>query len=283
MGIKRTLLGAFIVVPTFAAGPVSFYVAPYITGVYYSNSDVKDNGGNFVLYGSMSFNYGEHVFEGLYGYTHIKFKQGSNWNENDYALAYTNYSLFPLYFKVGTYYIAAANNHYSDGGKVFFADSGYISRYKYDFGTFVSYSDYRQGVSALEIRPHGGFYHWLDFYSGFYVGGDFTYINVKNPENVGIQKKNFYSGGISLTYFNSLYSITVKGWLGERTLMVDNGGFVVYNLSEKYKGGLSVEGKMFYSKQLNFSITLGYQRYKELSTNNNVGVFTITASVGYSF
>jgi len=266
------------------AAPVKFFVAPYFTGIFYSGSDVKDTGANFALYGSASINYGEHVVEGLYGYTRIKFKgNASNWNENDYAVAYTGYGLYPLYFRLGAYYIATDNDHYSDGGKVFFGDVGLVQKFKYDFGTFVSYSDYRRGVAALQLRPHAGFYRWKDFYSGFYFGADLTYINVKNPQNIGITKKNYYSAGASVTYFTGYYSITASGWVGERTLMVDKGGFVVYNLEEKYKGGVALEGKLFYKKNLTFGLSAGYQLYKEISTKNDVGVFSITASIGYSF
>ena len=269
---------------TFAV-PMSFYIEPYFTGINYSGSKIKKNGYAATLYGSISINNGVHVFEGAYGYTHLNYKNSnSNWNQDDYAIAYTNYMFWPLYFKLGYHYIATPNNEdVSNNANIYFADIGVIEKYKYSYGVFTSYSNYRYSVAATEIRPHAGFYRWLDYYRGFYFSFDGTWINLKKPKNVGLTQKNYLSLGAGVTYFTSLYSVKLSLWGGKRVFMVDNSGFVVYNLREKYKYGASVSGRYYLNKQLSVNLQLGYSRYKEISTKKNVDVYTTTFSIGYSF
>ena len=259
-------------------------VQPYVTYINYSNSGQKKWGISGTLYGSLSLNYGTHLFEAAIGNTHLEYKNDlTDWNQSDYAFSYTNYQLFPWYGKIGFHYIATPNDHFSANGKVYFGDIGYISRYKWDGGLFLSYSDYKWDIAAFQGRLHGGFYSWIDYYRGFYFSGDATWINLNNENLLGITKKNFFSAGIGVTYFSPGYKLSISAWGGERTLMVDNGGFVVYNLREKYRGGLNLSGTYFVNGQLWIGAEVGYSNYKELSDDKSVNVVTATLTVGYSF
>ena len=266
-------------------------LVPNLTYIDYSNSDIKKWGWSANLYGSLSLKYGTHVLEGMVGTTHLEYKNSNtNWNQSDYVIAYTNYQFFPWYGKVGFHYLTSPSSGYSSMADVYFADIGYIKRYAWDGGLFVSYSNYRNNVETFQAQVHGGFYRWRDYYRGFYFSGDLTWINLNSLQNINsptdivkLTKENYYSAGVGVTYFTPRYKVYAHGWLGERVLAVDGGGFVVYNLSEKYYGGATVGGTYYWNKKLFISLDLGYSTYKELSSGNTVGTFTSTLSVGYSF
>jgi hypothetical protein len=285
MARKKLIAAALFAAGIGYAQNWNLSVQPYFTYINYSNSDIKKNGYASTLYGVLSLNGGTHLFEGAIGYTHLEYKRGnSNWNQSDYVISYTNYFLYPWYGKLGFHYIATPNNHFSEKAKIYFGDIGYISRYKWDAGVFLSYSEYKRSVNAFETKLHSGFYRWRDYYRGFYFSYDLTWINVGNDANaLNISKKNYYSAGAGVTYFTPRYKVGLHGWLGERTLMVDNGGFVVYNLEEKYKGGLNLTGVYYLNKKVWVQAEAGYSQYKETFSDNTVGVMTATFSVGYAF
>ena len=282
---KKLVISGLFLSGLASAAQLNISIQPYFTYLSYSGSDVKKNGWATTLFGSLSVDK-THVFEAAWGYTHLNYKNNlPNWNQNDYTIAYTNYMLFPWYGKVGFHYIATDNTDISDSAKIYFADFGYIKKYRWNGGLFISYSDYRNGIAATEGQAHGGFYHWFDYYTGLYFHGDARWIHVADADKVGFSKKNYLSAGAGVTYFTSRYSVDLSGWIGERLFDVDNGGFVVYNLTEKYRGGLKLHGTYYFSKKIWVGAQLGYDWYKErtLTGTNNVGVFAITANIGYSF
>jgi len=284
MNKKFILCGVAAASITTFSKPISIYVEPFFTGIDYHNSKFKKDGYSTTLYGSVSLENGVHLFEGAYGYTHLNYKNlNTNWNQNDYVIAYTNYQLFPWYFKIGYHYIASPNTDISKSSNTFFVDLGWIKKYAYSYGIFLSYSKYRRKVSTVELRPHAGFYYWLDFYRGFYYSIDGTWIRINNQKNIGVTQKNYFSLQGSITYFTPQYSLGLSLWGGKRTFMVDNGGFVIYNLRERYKYGVNLNGRYYFNRRVSVGVQFGYNKYKELSTNKNVSVFTSTVSVGFSF
>ena len=266
-------------------------VEPFVTFLNYSNSKLKKTGISATLYGSLSLNYGTHIFEAAVGNTHLNYRNGfSDWNQSDYTLAYTNYQLFPWYGKIGFHYIATPNTHFSEKAKIYFLDVGYIKKYTWNGGLFISYSDYKRSIVATQTQLHGGFYHWFDYYTGLYIGGDLRWIKLSDANKLNsvndiakLTKDNYYSAGINLTYFNYKYSLILKGWIGERILSVDNGGFVVYNLKEKYNGGASLGVTYYFKSNLWVKAEVGYSTYKESYSGRNVDVLSSTLSIGYSF
>ncbi len=260
-------------------------VAPYFTYINYAGSGVKKDGYVGTLLATLGFNYGKDVVSLAYAYTHLNYKRNfGSWNQNDYTVFYTTYQLYPLIFTAGYHYIKSPNEDFSKTGSIPFVYVGYGQRYLWDAGVFASYSSYKQSVGAFETQLRGGFYRWQDYYTGFYYNADLTWINVKGTNTLGVGKKNYYSVGGSVTYFR-LGKFSIKGalWLGQRTLMVDKGGFVVYNLKEKYSGGAEISGTYYLKNRLWATGILGYSHYKEVDTNDNVDTYTITLSIGYSF
>ena len=287
MGLKKVLLPLSLAGSLTFAADLHFSIAPFATYINYDNSGLKKDGWATTLYGSLSINK-THIFEAAYGYTHLNYKNGyQNWNQNDYTIAYTNYMLFPWYGKIGFHYIATPNEDLSKDGKIVFADVGYIQRYKWNVGLEMYATDYKYGVNVYQLNPKGGFYIWKDYYTGFYLSGYLGYIHINrkawitNPNP--LHKKNYYYLGIATTYFTAKYSLTLASSIGERIFEVSNGGFVVYNLAERYYGRTELKGTYYFNKHLSASLIGSLENYKEASTNDRVKVYSITASIGYSF
>jgi hypothetical protein len=285
MTTKSSFLGLMLVTAaTVFASDIKTYIAPYETYINYDNSDIKKDGYSFTLYGSISLNEGTHILEFSYGNTHLNYKgNGTDWNQNDYAFAYTNYMLFPFYVKVGYHYIDTPNTDISDDANVYFADAGYVKRYNWNAGAGIYYSNYRNDIEVFQFTPHAGKYFWRDYYRGFYIGLNANWINLDKHEKLGLSKQNYYSAGLSVSYFTPKYSVGVKGWAGEAIFKVDKGGFIVYNLKEKYKGGAGLFGTYYFNKKINVSANFDYNTYKEVDTGRNVNTYVVTISLGYSF
>ena len=287
MAKKKVLVSAFLIGGLSFGLDLKFYIAPYISYIDYDNSGIKKDGWSSTLFGSVTINK-NHVVEAAYGYTHLNYKNGyTNWNQNDYTIAYTNYMLFPWYGKIGFHYIATPNEDVSKDGKVVFADLGYIKRYRWNAGLEAYYTDYKYGLDILQINPKGGFYIWKDYYRGFYLSGKLGFIRLnekswKNFYNT-LHKKGYYYFDIGVTYFTLKYSVSLDSSIGERIFEVANGGFVVYNLPERYYGRTELKGTYYFNKHLSATLSGSFENYREGSTNDRVKVYSITASVGYSF
>ncbi len=263
---------------------VAAYVAPYFTYIDYNNSGVKKNGWATTLYGSFSINKGTYIWEWAYGYTHLNYKNSpSGWNQNDYVLKYSNYQFFPWYGKLGIHYITGPSNADTQTGTVFFAEVGYIQRYYWNAGAEYAYSSYRNGVHVNQVRLNAGRYKWFTMYSGLYFEGDLYGINVNKKQQLGLPKKNYISAALAVTYFKPKYSIKARTWIGDRVFAVANGGFVVYNLTEKYKDSLSIQGTYYINRQLNIGLEISFAQYKEIDTNKTVDTYIFTGNLGYSF
>jgi len=270
---------------TAIAQPVKVTVIPYLTYIHYAGSGVKKSGYIGTLYTNYSFNLGKEFFTLNYAYTHLNYKgDKGSWNQNDYTITYGTYQFYPFYAIVGFHYIKAPQQDFSRTGSIPFIYVGYGEQYVRNTGIFAAYSSYKQNVGAFQLQLRKGYYWWLDYYRGFYYSGNITWINVKGTDTLGLSKRNYYSVGFGISYIHSYrYNIKASVWAGERVLMVDKLGYVVYNLPEKYRFGGEISGAYFLNKNLWVKGILGYAHYKELTTQDNVDTYTITMSVGYSF
>lgn len=281
---KLVLLATVGLLGVTQAQKINVYAAPYITFIDYEGSGIKKDGWVGTLLTTLSFDAGKQVVNLGYAYTHLNYKVPGSWNQNDYTVSYTTYNYYPWILTVGYHYLTSPGNDFSAKANIPFAYFGYSQRYQWDLGTFVSYSDYKQGVGAFELQPSFGFYRWKDYYTGSYYSINLTWINVKGMKTLQTNKRNYFSVGGSATYFRiGSYSVKAGAWLGQRMLMVDNGGFVVYNLRERYSFGADLSGTYYLDKNLSLTGIVGYSHYKETSTGKKVDVYTFTVSVGYSF
>ena len=267
------------------------YQGVYLSYINYSGSDLKDYGVSSTYYIS---GFGKH--NGVqFGYssTTIKYKNDQpNLKQNEITLVYSNVDniLKNHTISLGAHYIST-NDALSRGAHTFFADCTYSNSfspyyYKWSGGLSLYYTRYSNevGFSAVQLNPHGTYKLFSDAQRGaLYIDLTGYAIHLTKDEPVGLSKKNYYSLEGALRYYYGRYDFKVGGWVGQQVFAVKNGGFVVYNLAEKYKGGAQAEVGYTFKNGIRLSAGVSYNRYKELATDNDVDQTVFTASLGYRF
>ena len=269
---------------------VQGYGALYGTYIDYSGSNLKDYG--YVGSAYLSFGDGrEHTFQLGYSYTKIKYLNAPDLNQNDFTLVYSNTGgiLKNHTFTFGGHYIST-DDDLTDGGYTLFADATHYSYSGYSFnwagGIGLYYTRYPNTVDfyVLQGTPHATFKLYSDNRRGaLYLDLTGYAIHVDKSSQIGLSKSNYYSGEAALRYYYGGYDVRVGGWVGQQVYAVKNGGFVVYNLTEKYKGGAFGEVGYTFKNGLRLSLAVGYNRYKELETDDDVDQTVVTLSLGYRF
>ncbi len=270
------------------------YGALYGTYINYKGSDVKKYGYSYTGYLSLWKGRVNNLQLGVED-TYIESKKGySDINQIDFTLLYSNVNgiLKNHAFTFGVHYIKS-DDDLTDNGYTFFFDGTYLNyqtKYPYLFnwsaGVGVFYSDYSNLVDfyVFQLTPHTSFriYSSLTF-GGLYADVVGYYIYLNNSDKVGVNESNYYSLDVALRYYYGRYEFKIGGWAGKQVFAVKKGGFVVYNLSEKYKGGVYIETAYNFSKHFRGSLNLSYNKYTEVSTGDNVDQIVGTVSIGYRF
>ncbi|WP_456341646.1 hypothetical protein [Thermovibrio sp.] len=293
----RKLIGVLTVSLLFSAPALSQeihgYEAIYGSYVNYSGSGIKDYGYSGTAYLAVGDGK-EHSLQAGYSYTKIKYKSAPDLNQNEFTLAYSNTNgiLRNHTFTFGSHYIDS-DDDLTDGGYALFFDgtySSYSKTYPYAFnwssGLGFYYTRYPNTVDfyVFQLTPHATLKLFSDYKKGaLYLDLTGYGIHVDKSSQVGLSKSNYYSLEGTLRYYYGRYDFKVSGWVGQQVFAVKKGGFIVYNLSEKYKGGAELETGYTFKNGLRFSFNVIYNRYKELSTDNSVNQTVITASLGYRF
>ncbi len=288
---------AFLALPCTSMGEdlqLHGYEALYGTYINYSGSGLKDYG--YVGTAYLSLGDGkENSFQLGYSYTKIKYKNGlPDLNQNDFTLAYSNTNgiLKNHTFTFGGHYVSS-DDDLTDRGRTLFFDGTYFNyqkTYPYTFnwsgGLSFFYTRYPNTVDfyVFQFTPHSTFKLFSDYRRGALYLDLLGYaIHVNKSSQLGLDKPNYYSLEANLRYYYGKLDFKVGGWLGKQIFAVKNGGFVVYNLSEKYKGGAEFEAGYTFTKGLRLSFNFTYNRYKELETQDSVNQKVITVSLGYRF
>ena len=298
--MKRLLLplsAAFLLLsvpaPSFAGGQakkIYAYGALYGTYLNYNNSKYKEDG--YSTTGYLSLGDGLHnSFQIGVEYTHINYKNNyPDLDQEDYTLVYsnTNQLLRNHTFTLGLHYINSDDN-LTDGGYTLFFDGTYSNSvypyyFKWNAGIGLYYSRYSNTVdfNVYQVNPHGTFKLFSDYRRGaLYTDVTGYYIHVTDSDTLGIDKSNYYSLDATLRYYYGSYDFKVGGWIGQQVFAVKNGGFVVYNLKEKYKGGAYGEIGYTFKNGLRVSFNLSVNRFSE--EGDNVTQTVGTVSLGYRF
>ncbi|WP_456464653.1 hypothetical protein [Persephonella sp.] len=298
----KKLLPAVLLIFTFAYGtePVRYDAMLYGGYIDYSSSDLKDYGYYTGLYGYMGIG-NQHSFEGNIGYIYIKYLDGSDLNQFDYTGLYTNYSIPNTKIKVGVHYIDS-DDKATDNGIVLFGGGEIYELYKKNAGIDFAYSYYGDyninktytymrsrltstttstGLSVFQLSPKFGFYLG-DYYNygSFYLETRGYYIRLSDDVAFG---KNFFSVEQNVSYFYKNFVLSLSGWIGEQTFAVKKDGFVVYNLSEKYKSGFSASIKYILSKKSSITAGLSQDRFKEVGSAKTTRATYLYFTFGVTF
>ena len=281
------VLSSSVVFGLSYATPMKFSTSIYSAGLNYDKSRIKKDGYVAGVYGYMGI--GEHSLELGLDYTHINYKGNlSDLDQTDLTFLYTNYSFPNIKAKMGFHYIDS-DDKYSDGAYTIILGLDRYELYRWNVGFdlfYTKYDDYialngKKGLDVYQGTLKAGFY-FGDYYTygSFYAELLGTYINHSEDAGFG---KSFSSIEGRLSYYKGSFSATASAWSGERSFFIDKGGFVAYNLREKYKYGTSFEVGFSIVKNLGVSGSVNYQKFEEYGNPDDVGITTYVLKLGYVF
>ncbi|WP_457569074.1 hypothetical protein [Desulfurobacterium sp.] len=186
-------------------------------------------------------------------------------------------------FTFGLHYIVTDDN-LTNNGIVFYFDGTYFKPYNWNSGIEVAVSYYPETINlqVAQLSPHFGKYYYTSF-GTFYGGAKFYYITLNKPDEIGVDDKNFYSIETFLHFYRGKADLGFSAWEGEQVFAVKNGGFVVYNLAEEYKRGMSIEGGYYFTKNYRLGATVSVNKFEDLETGDDVTQTAVTISLGYKW
>ncbi|OMH39906.1 hypothetical protein [Desulfurobacterium indicum] len=186
-------------------------------------------------------------------------------------------------FTFGLHYIIT-NDNLTNNGIVFYFDGTYFKPYNWNSGVEFAVSYYPETIDlqVIQLSPHFGKYYYTTF-GTFYGGAKFYYITLNKPDEIGVNDKNFYSTEVFLNFYRGKTDLGFSVWKGEQVFAVKNSGFVVYNLTEKYESGVSVEGGYYFTKNYRLGATISINKFEDLETGNDVTQTVVTVSLGYKW
>ncbi len=286
--LALSIMSVSLVIGSSYAIPMKFSTSIYSAGLSYDKSLTKDDGYVVGVYGYWGIGL-QHSLEFGLDYTHINYKNNQpDLDQTDLTFIYTNYSFNKTKLKIGFHYIDS-DDKLSDGGTTVILGFDKYEPYRWNAGVdlfYTKYNDYinlngSKGLDVYQITPKVGFY-FGDYYKygSFYLETLATYI--KHSDDVGFGK-SFVSLEERINYYIKKFAFTLSVWGGKRSFFVDNGGFVVYNLQEKYKYGVSFKAGYSFNQRLGVSATVGYQKFKEINNPKDVKIMSYVLNLGYSF
>jgi len=272
--MKKTLLS--IALLTSAVFAQNSLVMPYGGYIDYSNKSVKDYGYVGGVY--LSQGYKNLKFELDLEHTYIKYKNNyPSYNQNDITAVVNGYFQGNYTFKAGLHnmYVNQAGNNQTQ--HVYFAGVGYYEYLKYNAGIDAYYSKY-DGFNVHQYSPYVG-YNFGDYYSqmgSFYLKVQPNIIRISDDK--AAPKKNYTDVDVSLSNYIKNWTTTLKASFGKSAYKVANGGFIVYNLGEEYKGTYGVDVKYAIDKQSAVNVGVTYSTFNEDSNDASNVVYLISYS-----
>ena len=263
-------------------------MALYGTFINFTDSPLKNDGRSATLYANVTDNK-HHLIEGLFTQTYIDYESPyNNLNQSDFAIAYTNTNqlLRNCSLRVGFHYIDS-DDSWTDEGKIVFGKITYFIPYKWNAGLEADYSIYDKtniDVNVFQLVSHFGFFiRGLVPRGSLYTESKLYYIH--KDETVGdLSRDNFLSFEQSVLYTLLPWDVKLSGWGGKQIYAVKNGGFLVYNLADKYKAGITFEvGYTFLKSHLRLSLNVSNEWLKHVGFNDNVKQTCVTIGLGKSF
>jgi len=277
------------------------YTDLYATYVDFQGSEVKDNAWSFTGYLAFKDGY-NHALEFGLAQTHVNYKneqtitqtkkknipaltqEVNDLDQTDFTFVYTNINqlLRNHIFKFGFHYINS-DDELTDQGKIFYFQASYYQPYTWNAGVELAYSIYNNSaidLNVIQIRPHFGLYFGF-FGKRFYTESRLYYIH--SDEVIGSSLKNCYSFEQMLSTFVGKADFMVSGWIGQQIFAVKNEGFVVYNLADKYLGGLAFEAGYKLTDNLRGALNITQEWLQHVEYGDKAAETIFTLSLGGSF
>ncbi len=296
-----SLLFFFLISGFVRAAEWNAYSNLYATYIDFQNSKVKDNGWALTGYLAFKDNY-HHSLEFGLSQTHVNYKNEetltqikkkrvvllqqsvSDIDQTDFNFVYTNINqiLSNHIFKIGFHYINS-DDELTDQGKIFYFQGSHYVPYLWNAGLEFAYSRYDNSplkINVFQVRPHIGFYFNI-LEKRIYGETRFYYIHADKV--IGSSIKNCYSLEQMVSSYIGRLDFMLSGWLGQQIFAVKNESFVVYNLADKYLGGLEFELGYKITDNLRTSFDINQQWLEHVEYNDKASQSIFTISIGGSF
>lgn len=260
------------------------HIALYSCQISYPGSALKDDGG--VTTGYLRSGYEKTYWEFALAQTRIDYKDGSDLDQTDGTLAYTNAGeLFPNNsLRAGIHYIDS-DDELTDQGFTLFGKILYFQEYAWNIGLEIDYSSYKHSSTDLYVFqavPSIGFYLSQDPSQGtLYTESKLYYIH--KDKDIAVSQHNFFSFEQSLTYSYSSFDAQLSAWVGRQMFAVKNDGFVVYNLQDRYDGGINFDAGYTIENRVRIGLTLGYDLIKHTEIDDKARQHIVSISMGTNF
>jgi len=273
--MKKLLLAGMLSVSAMAA--TSYTTSLYGGYIDYSGTTTKDEGSVNGIYLSL-FN-SPFKIEMDVEETNIDYKYNiSDLTQGDYTILAHYYQGYNLDYKMGIHYIDSTDEE-TDGGIIYTLGILYYKTYAYNYGVDIHYSDYSNldtSPKILQFIPKAGF-NFGNYYSAigsFYAEMKYYYIQNLDTD------KSYSSGSFELSNYNGKFTTTIGFWSGERIYAVDNGGFIVNNLSSKQTRGIKFSESYKINKLSSIKYEYSNTEFKE---NGDAKSNVHLLSYNYSF
>ena len=270
--------------------PADIYGSIYSTYIDYDHSELKNRGWAVTGYISIKKGLSRQMEIGL-AQSHIDYKALSDIDQTDFTIRFSDVGqLAPNYsFNMGFHYIDTDDDT-TDQGKVFFGDATYFVPDIWDAGVQAAYSlyyDTRNDLSVIQIAPHIGCFLGKNPENRLYFESKLFFIHTTDDVRIGnvnhLGDDEFLSFQQSVTYTHDSFYAKVYGWAGEQIFAVKNSGFVVYNLSDKYKGGIGMDAGYLMKNGWQISLHISREKLKHVGFSDSAKVRAATINIGKKF
>jgi hypothetical protein len=259
----------------------------YAGYINYQNSNMKKYGS---FYGAtMGVAKGDYSLGLGTTYTILKFKDNTDWKQIDLTLsAGKTFKTFNLYGAVHYLNTSYEGDDFSKKGWVFYTSaSDWIGNFK-PFADFA-YSNYKHGVKASQVDLGLGGYAGKQTVMGYnlyiYPYLKATGIFTDTLKQFGLSKYNYFSGEVGTSVvIPTIATVNLSGFAGQRVLYIDNGGYTVYNLKEKYTYGIKTDVAIPFTENgntYNLLFGISMSNYKEVDSGKNVKVYVFYGGLSF--
>ncbi|HFQ81329.1 MAG TPA: hypothetical protein ENK33_08165 [Desulfobacterales bacterium] len=274
---------AITLMATPAAAAVCSYGSVYGSYLSYGGSDLKDDGWSSTAYLNVGDCNANAVEVGLTTTT-IHYNTLPDLDQKDLTIAYTNTNqlLSNQTLRAGFHYIDS-DDVLTDKGKIYFLKDTYAVYNDWNTGLEIDYSSYRHSstkLGVLQLTPHYGMFLSV-LNRRIYAETRLHYIH--KDAKVGESIDNFYSMEQVLSLKEGDMDYKLNGWAGQQAFAVKNSGFVVYNLADRYLGGLGAEIGYSFANQMRLGLNINRQWLEHNGTNDRATLTMTTLTLGGRF
>ena len=260
----------------------NMHIALYSRQLDYSGSSLRDHGWVTTGY----FRAGDpttYHMELALAQTRIDYKAGDDLDQTDVTFAYTNTGhLMPNHHIRGGIHYINSDDALTDEGFILFGKISYLKEPDWNAGLEVDYSIYENSSTDLHVVqavPSIGFYLIRDsFQETLYTESKLYYIH--KSKKLETSEHSFVSFEQALRYELSPFDATISAWIGEQMFAVKDNGFAVYNLQDKYDGGIKFDAGYTIDNRLRIGLIVGYDWLEHTQTNDDAAQSTVSISIG---